>query len=284
MKVRATLLVLSSLTTISGVALAQTSQPDSEPTATPRSDQTYTPPPQAAYPQQTYGQPAYDQPETPPPSAEHRGVPSGLQVGARAGFGAGSGSVYNGLSVSDGSNGFVPFTADIGARVIPELYVGAYGSYSYVIPRTNPISCPEGLDCSVKDWRVGLEADWHIFPAHVLDPYVGLFGGYELLQNHVTGAVTVPVPGVGPVPGTANANTNDKGWEAGVVFGSDIRLVRWLALGPYVSASLGRYVSRTGTTDISVGGNTVASTQAPDKDHAYHELYQLGIRGTMNSL
>ncbi|MGZ3417150.1 MAG: hypothetical protein ACXVEE_04750 [Polyangiales bacterium] len=308
MKVQATLLVLSSLTTISGVALAQTSQPNSqqentpsqptamppsepttmppsEPTTTPRSQQTYTPSPQAAYPQQTSGQPMYDQPEAPPPAeTQHKGVAPGFQAGVRAGFGAGAGSVYDGLRVFDGSNGFVPFTADIGARVAPELYIGAYGSYAYVLPRTNPISCPEGFDCSVNDWRVGAQVDWHFLPTNSLYPYIGVFGGYELLKNHVTGTTPVPIPGGPIVPGAVDARATDKGWEVGLALGSDVRLARILALGPFFSGSIGRYESHSGSTNVSVGGNTVASTPQPDVRPVVHELFQIGIRGTMNTL
>jgi hypothetical protein len=227
-----------------------------------------------------------DDVDRPEPTYDHhpRGVNPGLQVGARVGFGAGTGSVYDGFKVSDGSNGFVPFTADIGVRIIRELYVGAYGSYAYVIPKTNATSCPDTFDCSVKDWRVGAEADWHFLPSHSLDPYVGVFGGYELLQNHVTGTTQVPIPGVGPAPGAVNAKVNDKGWEIGLAAGADIRLARVLALGPYLSASLGRYIARTGSTDVQVNGTTVSSTGAPEVDHAYHELFMLGVRGTLNTL
>lgn len=229
-----------------------------------------------------FAQDDVDRPE-PPKHHDQPGARPGLQLGARAGFGVGTGSVYEGLNVHDGSNGFVPFTADIGVRIVRELYLGAYGSYAYVIPRTNAVSCPSGLDCSVKDWRVGLEADWHFWPNSGLDPYLGVFGGYELLKNHVSGATPVPTPG-GPLQGAVDANTNDKGWEVGLTAGSDIRLAHFLAIGPYFTASVGRYESRSGTTNVTVNGIPVSSTGAKDVDTAYHELFQLGLRGTLNSL
>jgi hypothetical protein len=227
--------------------------------------------------------PEYDRPEQPVVYHEQPGARPGLQLGARAGFGLGTGSVYQGFNVHDGSNGFVPFTADLGVRIVRELYVGAYGSYAYVIPRTNATSCPSGFDCSVKDWRVGLEADWHIIPGNALDPYIGIFGGYELLQNHVTGGTPVPTQ-AGPLPGAVDAKVNDKGWEVGLTGGSDIRLAHFLAIGPYFTASVGRYESRSGTTNVSVNGVPVSSTGAKEVDTAYHELFQLGLRGTLNAL
>ena len=65
---------------------------------------------------------------------------------------------------------------------------------------------------------------------------------------------------------------------------SDIRIAHAFAIGPYLSASLGRYVARSGTTDVTIGGTPVSSSSPAAVDHAYHQIYVLGIRGTLDSL
>jgi hypothetical protein len=206
---------------------------------------------------------------------------TGVQVGARVGFGVGTGSVYKDFGVSEGSNGFVPVVVDVGARVIPELYIGAYGGWAHVIPKTNQTSCPEGYSCSVNDWRFGVEADWHFMPRVSYDPYIGLSTGWDILHNSVSGSTQLPTP-AGLAPANVEANVTDSGWEiVGLHLGADFRLGRALALGPFFTATLGRYTNRTGTTTVSVGPQS-QSKDAPDVEHAMHEYYMLGVRGTIN--
>lgn len=210
--------------------------------------------------------------------------PTGLQLGARVGYGLGSGEVYRGFGVSEGSDGFIPIVVDVGARVTPELYVGAYGGYAHVFPRTNATSCPAGFDCRITDWRFGLQVDWHVRPRRWFDPYVGLGAGYEILHNSVTGPTSVPTA-AGPVPATADAGVTDRGFEfAALTLGADFRIARVLAVGPFVSMSIGEFGTRTGSTTVRVQGTEVASTAAAEVEHRPHELYLFGVRGTVNPL
>jgi hypothetical protein len=225
--------------------------------------------------------------DRPTPAPSHDDVivaPTGLQLGARLAYGLGSGDVYRGLGVADGSNGFVPVVVDIGARVIPQLYVGAYGGYAYVLPKHNAVSCPDGYSCNIGDWRFGLQVDWHFMPNVSFDPYVGLSGGYEILHNSVTGPTPVPTP-AGTLQGSAKANVTDRGWEfLGLTLGADFRVAHLLAIGPFFTASIGEFGSHTGSTTVSVGGSAVATKDAADVEHRPHEIYMLGLRGTLNPL
>ncbi len=199
----------------------------------------------------------------------------GLQLGARAAYSVGTGVVYSSFDVNDGSHGAVPIIVDLGARILPEFYIGLYGQYAFVIPKTNAVSCPQGFDCTVRDWRFGIEADYHFLPRSRFDPYIGGTFGYEILHNHVTGTVPVPTPG-GTVPGSVDASVTDRGWEfAGITLGSDFRIDRHAALGVFFLATLGQYNVRSAETKVAVGPTTIAQP-TPDVSHGAHELFMLG--------
>jgi hypothetical protein len=205
----------------------------------------------------------------------------GLQFGARIGYAFGAGDVYSGLGVSDASNGALPLTVDFGLRLLPELYVGLYGSWAHVFTKTNAISCPTGFDCTANDWRFGLEVDYHFTPRRHLDPYIGLSGGYEVLHTDISGPTTVQTP-LGPAQGTASASITDRGWEfAALTLGLDLRVVRFFGLGPFVQASINEYGVHSGTQTVTVAGSST-SVSVPDVSHDAHGLIEVGLRGTFN--
>jgi hypothetical protein len=205
----------------------------------------------------------------------------GLQLGVRIGYAFGVGDVYSGLAVSDASNGALPITVDLGARILPELYVGLYGSFAPVFTKTNAISCPAGYDCTAEDWRFGLEIDYHFAPHRHLDPYLGLSGGYEVLHTSINGPTTVQTP-LGAAPGTASASITDNGWEfAALTFGLDLRMFRWFGVGPFFQASINEYNVHSGSETVTVAG-TSTTVSVPAVDHDAHGLFQLGLRGTFN--
>jgi hypothetical protein len=211
-------------------------------------------------------------------------VNRGLQFGARFGYAFGSGDVYTGLSVQDGSHGALPIIVDLGWRVVPELYLGVYGQYAYVFTRNNQVECFNGFNCDSQDYRFGVQADIHPFTRARLDPYAGIGFGYEILHTHNNGPVVVPTP-AGPVPGTLDLSVNDRGWEfVSLVLGCDYRVDRIVGLGVFGQFSLGEYNVHTGTQTVTVNGATVSSGPVPDVDHGLHELYIVGIRGTFNPM
>jgi hypothetical protein len=212
---------------------------------------------------------------------DHAATAPGLQLGARVAYAFGSGDVYSGLSVSQGSNGALPLIVDAGIRILPELYVGLYGQWAHVFARENAISCPAGYSCTVNDWRFGVEVDYHFKPRLRWDPYVGLGGGYEILHTSVSGPTVVPTPN-GPVPGTADASITDRGWEfVTLTLGFDARLYHWFGVGPFFSASLNEYGVHDGTQTVTVAG-TVTNVPVANVNHDLHELYIMGVRGTFN--
>ncbi|MEO6418388.1 MAG: hypothetical protein ABIP39_03230, partial [Polyangiaceae bacterium] len=183
----------------------------------------------------------------------------------------------------DGSSGAIPIIADLGWRIIPQLYIGAYGQFAPVLTKNN-VNCPDGFDCAAQSWRFGVQVDYHFIPRSRFDPYVGLGSGYEILHSSATGNVPVPTPG-GAVSGFASAHSIDRGWEfANLSVGFDYRATDFFGFGPFVSASVGEYNVRTGGTMVTVGGAQVSNTFLPPVDHALHELFFAGVRGTFNPL
>jgi hypothetical protein len=206
----------------------------------------------------------------------------GLQVGARVGYGAGTGIVYSGLPVHDSSSGGIPVVVDLGVRALPQLYLGIYGGFAPIFVKSNPVSCPDGLNCTTQQWRFGVQFDYHFIPRSRLDPYIGLGGGYEILHSNISGSVPVPTP-LGTATGNVNASIIDRGWEfAAVTLGFDARFNRAVALGPFISGSINEYGIHSGTQTVSVGGTQVAATPVTTVSHGAHELFFAGLRGTFN--
>ena len=206
----------------------------------------------------------------------------GPQFGARIGYAFGTGIVYSGFSVNDGSHGAMPLILDLGWRFLPELYAGLYGQYAPVFTRTNDVECFAGFTCTTQDWRFGIEGDFHPIPRSRLDPYVGLGFGYEILHTKVSGPQVVPTP-AGFVPGTVDVSAIDRGWEFGtLIVGFDGRIDPALGIGLFASASLNKYNIHTGTETILVDGTPVSSSPLPDVNHGFHEIYMVGVRGTIN--
>lgn len=219
---------------------------------------------------------------TPAMSARSHMANTGLQLGARVGYGGGSGIVYHGLSVMDASGGTIPVVLDLGVRVLPQLYAGLYGSWGEIFTKNNPVSCPGNLDCKTQQWRFGVEFDFHYNPTSKIDPYIGLGGGYEILHTHIAGGIPIPTA-LGTIPGTTDTSIIDRGWEfATLTFGLDARLSRGVGIGPVLSASLAEYGVHSGTETVSIMGRQVAQMPPTPVSHGLHELYFAGIRGTFN--
>jgi opacity protein-like surface antigen len=211
-----------------------------------------------------------------------RSANRGLQFGARAGYSTGAGILYSGIDIRDASWGMTPVFVDIGLRPVKELYLGVYGSFAPMFLKTSGASCPEAFTCSAQNLRAGVELDLHVAPHTRFDPYVGVGAGYEVLQTSVMGPSTVPSADGTNRKGAVEATVTDRGWElASLTLGFDYRIADFLGLGPFATATVGGYTARTGTMDVTVNQHTVTSP-APAVSHGTHELFMIGLRGTMN--
>jgi hypothetical protein len=222
----------------------------------------------------------------PPPKVQHREdwmAPAGLQLGLRTGYALGSGVVYSGLPVTRGTDGYLPIILDVGIRMLPEFYLGAYGQFGFVTNKGDVTTCPTGFGCTTQNWRFGIAADYHFMPRLRWDPYIGINFGYEVLHESLEGTTAVPVaPGVN-VPANVSVDVTDRGWEyIGFTLGSDYRLSRYAAIGGFLSASLNQYNVHSGTQTAVVAGQSV-TTPLPEVNHGMHEIYIIGLRGTFDA-
>ncbi|MBU8898092.1 hypothetical protein KRR26_20965 [Corallococcus sp. M34] len=215
---------------------------------------------------------------------------TGFQMALSVNGGLGAGYVYKdgtsrtgqleNLKITDAAKASLPILLEVGYRATPHLYGGAYGSYEPVFTKSNPLSCPDGFDCSTWQWRFGVEARYH-FALGMFDPWVGLGVGMEFLKSRVKGDITVPVAGVGAVPAKLETHVTDRGPTfARLSFGGDLRLGRYVAAGPIFTASVGSYTVRTGTQTVtlSVPNTEPIESQVSAVKDGFHALFTMGLR------
>ena len=211
---------------------------------------------------------------------------SGLEVGVGLGFQAGAGYVYkngtrlNGtvgdVKLSDAANGGIAFALDLGYRLNSRWFIGAFGQYTHVLTKNNPLSCPDGFDCSTGQIRLGPQVQYHFSPDASFDPFVGLGFGIVLLNSSIKGTqptgVALDIDSKTRGPEFVNLTVGGK-WRAGESF----------SFGPYLNATYARYTVRAGTSSATLppaaGGATITGPLGPVDDGPYG-LVILGFRGT----
>ncbi|MFB1480915.1 hypothetical protein [Corallococcus sp. RDP092CA] len=183
------------------------------------------------------------------------------------------------LKITDSAKISFPIIAELGFRVSPRFYVGAWGSWEPVLTKTNALSCPEGFDCHTFQWRVGPEVRYHIRPGTSFDPWIGLGVGLEILKSHVEGDTQLQVaPGVF-VPTHVDTHVTDRGPTiARLTLGGDVRVSRSLAVGPIITASVGQYTVRTGHQALDITGVGSRDQALTPVDDGFHSLFTVGLR------
>lgn len=213
----------------------------------------------------------------------------GPEFAVSGNVGLGAGYVYkNGLSaagtveslkITDSAKVSIPLLVELGFRATPRFYLGVWGSWEKVFTKENPLSCPEGFDCSTHQWRVGPEVRYHLSPDAGFDPWIGLGVGLEILESHVEGTTQIQVaPGV-TVPADVDTRVTDRGPTfARLALGGDMRLSRMLSLGPIFTASIGSYTVRTGSQTVDITGVGPREGELARVDDGFHALFTLGLR------
>jgi len=248
----------------SRVALAQAPPPELPPPAAPApaAGTPNEPPPVASAPvaQARPIGPASDDVKgvdgAPPPH-------TGFQLAVRTGVAIPFGKIEEGKSgaMSDTFSPQVPFVLDIGGKVIPNLFIGAYlglalggagGNFADACKRANATCVGVGV-------RFGIEAQWHFMPDAKMDPWIGYGIGYagegaSGQANGVTTSLTVAGPEYGHFSG-----------------GLDFRLNKTIGIGPMVDFGIGRYTrAKTETLGVTREGDL--------QNTALHEWLTLGVR------
>lgn len=158
--------------------------------------------------------------------------PSGLQLGARLAYGLPLGRLAEGTDLSSVDNGMSSLQIDAGWRFVRRLFVGVYGQYgSLMLAHDGALGggCRRpDVDCTGRDWRLGVQAHWHFAPGRGFDPWVGVGVGTEIHALRADGPV---------------AGNTYRGLEANAQIGGDYRLAPGVGLGPFLAFSLAEFGS-----------------------------------------
>jgi hypothetical protein len=195
--------------------------------------------------------------EQSPPTPQSYDLPaSGPRFGVRTGVARPIGSAFAGSSsMSDTIYGYVPVRLDAGYRIARRLYVGIDAQLGAIIPA----GCTTGFSCSGMDTRLGIMVAYHLFPTKLVDPYIGVGTGYEILETRRS-------------VGTTSVDITARGFELiNGDLGADVRIGRSWRVGPVVSGSVARY------TSVAVNG--IYSTDFTTLLHAWA---MVGVRGAFD--
>jgi len=168
-------------------------------------------------------------------------------------------------NLGDDLSAVLPLWLDLGYRINPNIYVGAFFQYAFgfINSDQNPQCSQMGTSCSASNIRLGVNVHYHISPGQPFDPWFGLGVGYDWLL------VGVSMPGL-------NADVTDRGFEfANLQLGGDFMVSPTFRCGPFVSFSLGEYRS----IKVSAGGT---STSMGLSDKGLHEWLLFGFKGAFD--
>jgi hypothetical protein len=170
---------------------------------------------------------------------------TGFEVALRTGYAAPIGRLGASIDLSSPIGGQIPLWLDLGSRVLPELFIGAYAQYGFgfdgsgvyvsnrdrlddSMPDVLPCSAA-GVRCTESDIRLGLELFYHPLPRNLIDPWFGLGIGYEWLN--LTEAM-----------GRAHASLTLHGIEpVNLQSGVDFALAPHVGLGPFVALTFAQF-------------------------------------------
>jgi hypothetical protein len=202
-------------------------------------------------------EPSAPSPDAPAPAPG--GVPAhkGFQMALGSGYSIPFGDVDASLPASDFMSGQVPLLLDIGYKTSPHLYIGGYVGYGFgrAGKMVDCLCSESGVDCSLSTLRIGVNLQYHFFPAEKINPYIGYGIGYESATFKASG------------PG-GRAEITASGFElARLTAGADFRTNSVIGFGPYADLGLGMYTSLSDAYDsVSV------------QDPTMHGWFNLGVR------
>ncbi|MDB4935590.1 MAG: hypothetical protein JWP87_2562 [Labilithrix sp.] len=207
---------------------------------------------------------------TEPPVEEKLDAPkarTGFQIAVRTGVAVPLGNVQEGGKMSDAFGVQVPLVADIGGKVIPNLFIGGYLGISFggVGDSIKALCDNAAVDCTAVGFRFGVQAQLHILPAAKLNPWIGYGIGYE-------------------IAGASGSKNNNKLTSAlgGVEFahimaGFDYRINKVVGIGPFADFALGQY--SIASVETTIGGNTI-KTDGDIAKTSLHEWLLAGVKVT----
>ncbi len=196
-------------------------------------------------------------------------VDTGPQAGFRTGFALGSGKTTTAdQSLSSVVSGSLPLWLDLGYRVIPSLFVGAYGQIGFAFLKKGDTCKGSDASCTGQDYRLGLELAYHFNAAGQYDPWVGIGAGYEWLKLNVHYSDTF----------YGSYNTSLRGLEmVNVQLGLDVRPTRQGGIGPFVAFTMAQYnhykTAHVTQESVEAAAGSVSASQT-------HQWIMFGIQGS----
>jgi hypothetical protein len=191
----------------------------------------------------------------------------GFEGGVRFGYGLPAGE-FSGVGGPLGTavSGTVPLMVDLGIRVMPAVFVGAFAQYGFGIAASEPGGLIAGDDAFVSSAhtaRLGAQAHYHFKPGNTLDPWLGAGLGYEWL-SFVYKSTNVTL------------SETASGFEFfELQAGLDIVPVKHLYLGPFLGFTLAEYM----TEGVECVNCELTASSADIEDKALHYWLFLGVRG-----
>lgn len=197
-------------------------------------------------------------------------VETGPQAGFRTGFAKGFGkfTADSNEEINDNSRGMIPFWLDVGYRVHPNVYLGAYASFGMLLLRKGGICEGEETKCSGQNYRIGGNIVYHVMPDGDFDPWFGLGAGYEWYRNAVRYAES----------GVPSRSVTFRGPEwVNIQIGLDIKDGRQGGVGPFAALAIGQY------SNNSIEGTAFGNAESISETITATEMHQwlfVGIQGS----
>ncbi|MCY1031960.1 outer membrane beta-barrel protein [Corallococcus sp. BB11-1] len=193
-----------------------------------------------------------------PALAQEASSGSGLALGVRGAYGIPVGDAAEGMSLSETFGNTVAPQVDLSYFFNRHLSLGGYFQYGIA----KPDGCTDTTECSSRVLRFGVDLDYHFAPEGFVSPWLGVGVGYEMGSLKVGNDPTLAKLGL-------------KGFDLGHAhFGVDLQLTRSIAVGPYISASLGQYSDLT----AQVFEEPERSIDIPSDQKSLHVWIQPGVR------
>jgi hypothetical protein len=156
-----------------------------------------------------------------------------IEIGLRGAYAVPFGKIDDALgdNLDQWIEGDLPLMIELNYRFVEQVLGGIYFSYGFGSNGDFVTQqCARGASCSGSTLRFGIGVYYHLMPQNQLDPWFGTSFGYEQFKLDVSG------------PGGSAYLT-----ASGVEFfnaqaGLDFHLSPLFAIGPFVSAAVGRYI------------------------------------------
>jgi hypothetical protein len=172
---------------------------------------------------------AFAQPETAEtPAGFDHGVPAvqhAFELGVATGYSQGGGELGGSMgNLEDIAGPGAAVELDVGYRIIPQLSLGAYGTFSKFQHGDDVVSSTDVLGASA-----GVQAAWHFRPDRSVDPWVNLGSGWKGLWLAPSSGKTTSLQGVE---------------LARLQVGLDYRLTQDISIAPVIGGSVSMFLAQ----------------------------------------